>query len=126
VHLIARAKNRTDARTLAILGVPAVRETFGSALDAARQSLEALGMAHEEAVRVAAQFRAHDELMFAKQVEAWNDQEKLIALADQGRNDLQRLLEEEADQGNTPIDPTPAATASAGSIPATTTAPESR
>ena len=43
LKIIVRAHSRTDAYEYVELGVPAVRETFGSALDAAELALRALG-----------------------------------------------------------------------------------
>src|SRR5688572_12119866 len=59
--IIARAHSRTDAYEYMDLGVPVVRETFGSALDAAELSLRALGLGPVAARRVVTQFRRHDD-----------------------------------------------------------------
>jgi glutathione-regulated potassium-efflux system protein KefB len=90
--IVARAHARTDAYDYLDLGVPAVRETFGSALDAAERALRLLGHGPAAAQRVIAQFRRHDEEMMELQAPHRGEVKQLIALNQQGRRDLEKLL----------------------------------
>jgi monovalent cation:proton antiporter-2 (CPA2) family protein len=90
--IVARAHARTDAYEYMDLGVPAVRETFGSALDAAERALRLLGHGPAAAQRVIAQFRRHDEEMMELQAPHRGEVKQLIALNQQGRRDLEKLL----------------------------------
>jgi voltage-gated potassium channel Kch len=90
--VVARAHARTDAYEYMDLGVPAVRETFGSALDAAERALRLLGHGPAAAQRVIAQFRRHDEEMMELQAPHRGEVKQLIALNQQGRRDLEKLL----------------------------------
>lgn len=78
------------------MDVPAVRETFGSALDAAEIALQDLGYAKIAARRVVTSFRRHDEQGLAQQATHRKDTKKLITLAQQNRQDLEQLLATEA------------------------------
>ena len=98
LKLVARARSRTDAFEYLEMGVPAVRETFGSALDAAEASLRALDHGPVAARRVVARFRRHDEDLLAKQAPHRNEVKKLVAVSLQGRQDLDQLLASEAMQ----------------------------
>ena len=98
VAIIARAHSRTDAYEYLDLGVPAVRETFGSALDAAELALRSLGHGPVAARRVITQFRRHDEEMMELQAPHRREVKQLIALNQQGRRDLERLLTAEIHQ----------------------------
>jgi len=96
--IIARARSRSDAFEYVALGVPALRETFGSALDAAEAALIQLGWGALAARRVVRRFRRHDEDMLLRQAPHRGEVKKLIALTQQGREDLMRLLHSEAGQ----------------------------
>jgi monovalent cation:proton antiporter-2 (CPA2) family protein len=96
--IIARAHSRTDAFEYLDLGVPAVRETFGSALDAAEAALRSLGHGPVAARRVITQFRRHDEEMMERQAPMRGEVKQLIALNQQGRSDLEKLLTAEIHQ----------------------------
>jgi glutathione-regulated potassium-efflux system ancillary protein KefC len=96
LKLIVRAHSRSDAFEYHDLGVPAVRETFGSALDAAESALRALDFGPLAARRVVQRFRRHDEEILGEQAAHRGDAKKLITLSQQGRGDLERLLSEEA------------------------------
>jgi voltage-gated potassium channel Kch len=96
--LLARARGRVDAYELARLGVPVVRETFGSALDAGERALRALGHGAYQARTVVHRFREHDEQQFAEQLAAHGDDERLLALAQAGRRELERLLADDRDE----------------------------
>jgi len=94
--ILARAHGRTDAFEYVEMGVPAVRETLGSALDAAQAALRVLGFHPHSAWRIAAQFRRRDEALLAEHAPHRLDQKKLIAVSQQARADLDALLREEA------------------------------
>jgi voltage-gated potassium channel Kch len=96
LKLIVRARSRSDAFEYHELGVPAVRETFGAALDAAEASLRALDFGPVAARRVVARFRRHDEELLADQAPLRNEVKKLVAVTLQGRQDLDQLLSSEA------------------------------
>jgi voltage-gated potassium channel Kch len=95
LRLIVRARSRTDAFEYLELGVPAIRETFGSALEAAEEALRLLDFGPKAAHRVVQQFRRHDEEQMLKQMAVREDDSKLISLNQQGRVDLERLLTNE-------------------------------
>jgi glutathione-regulated potassium-efflux system protein KefB len=97
LKIIARAHSRSDAFEYLELGVPAVREMFGSALDAAELALRALDLGPMAARRVVTRFRRHDEEMLAQQAPHRGETRQLIALQQQGREDLARLLRSEAE-----------------------------
>jgi glutathione-regulated potassium-efflux system protein KefB len=96
LKLIVRARSRTDAFEYHDLGVPAVRETFGSALDASEQALRALDFGPVAARRVVARFRRHDEELLVEQAPHRNEVKRLVAVSLQGRRDLDQLLASEA------------------------------
>ena len=96
LKLIVRARSRSDAFEYADMGVPAVRETFGSALDAAESALHGFGYGRLAARRIITRFRRHDEQGLAQQAKHRKDTKKLITLAQQGRQDLEQLLATEA------------------------------
>ncbi len=95
LKVVVRARSRTDAFDYHDLHVPAVRETFGSALDASELALRALDFGPVAARRVVARFRRHDEELIAEQAAHRDDVKQLIAVSQQGRQDLERLLAEE-------------------------------
>jgi monovalent cation:proton antiporter-2 (CPA2) family protein len=95
LKLIARARGRSDAFEYFEMGVPAVREVFGSALDAAEGALRALDFGPMAARRVVTRFRRHDEEMLAAQAPHRGEVKQLIAMQQQGRDDLERLLKSE-------------------------------
>ena len=99
LKIIARAHARSDAFEYVDLGIPAVRETFGSALDAAEAALRALDFGPMAARRVVTRFKRHDEEMLAQQSPHRGEIKQLIALQQQGREDLERLLASEAASG---------------------------
>jgi monovalent cation:proton antiporter-2 (CPA2) family protein len=92
LKVIVRAYSRTDAFEYHEMGVPAVRETFGSALDCAEAALRALDFGPVLARRTIARFRRHDEEILAEQAEHRDDIKKLITLSQRGRQDLEKLL----------------------------------
>jgi glutathione-regulated potassium-efflux system protein KefB len=98
--IIVRAHSRSDAYDYMDIGVPAVREMLGSALDAAELALRSLGHGPVAARRVITQFRRHDEELMELQAPLRGEVKQLIALNQQGRRDLEKLLTAEIHQRN--------------------------
>ena len=96
VAIVARARSRTDAYEYAAMGVPAVREVFGSAMDAAARVLAALGFGESEVENIVRRFKDYDERQIALNAPHRGDEKKLIALSEQGRRDIAQLLASEA------------------------------
>jgi monovalent cation:proton antiporter-2 (CPA2) family protein len=94
--ILVRAHSRTDAYEYTAMGVPAVREVFGSALEAASRILQTLGFTEARAARVVARFREYDETQIVRNAPHRHDMKKLIALNEQGRLDIAELLGAEA------------------------------
>jgi monovalent cation:proton antiporter-2 (CPA2) family protein len=94
--LVARARSRTDAYEYAALGIPAIREVFGSALEAALRTLAVLGYDKEGAARIVQRFKEYDEDQLERNAAHRNDMTKLIAASEQGRRDIAQLLASEA------------------------------
>jgi glutathione-regulated potassium-efflux system protein KefB len=95
LQVVARAHGRTDAYEYAELGVPAVREVFGSALDTAFRTLRILGFEEDKARRAVERFRDYDETQLVANARHRGDITKLIALSEQGRRDIAALLASE-------------------------------
>ncbi|MFN2644485.1 MAG: NAD-binding protein, partial [Burkholderiales bacterium] len=95
LELLVRAHSRTDAYEYAELGVPAVREMFSSALDAASQLLLRLGYAPDNVQRIVQRFREYDERQIVSGAPHRKDTKKLIELTEQGRRDIAQLLASE-------------------------------
>jgi monovalent cation:proton antiporter-2 (CPA2) family protein len=96
LRIVVRAHSRTDAYEYVALGVPSVRETFGSALDAAGAALQLLGKGAEEAQRAVQQFRSYDEQRLIALAPHRKDEQRLIAFARKERENLNQLLTNEA------------------------------
>ncbi|HTN27726.1 MAG TPA: monovalent cation:proton antiporter-2 (CPA2) family protein [Burkholderiales bacterium] len=95
LQVIVRAHSRTDAYEYVALGVPSVRETFGSALDAASGALQLLGRSIDQAREAVQQFRTLDEQRLVALAPDRNDEQKLIAFARRERENLNQLLTNE-------------------------------
>jgi monovalent cation:proton antiporter-2 (CPA2) family protein len=98
LQLVVRARSRTDAYEYAELGIPAIREVFGSALDATRRGLGMLGYAQGDVARILQRFREYDEAQIPTQAPHRNDLKALIELQQRGRRDIERLLAAEVHQ----------------------------
>ena len=94
--IVVRAHSRTDAYEYAEMGVPAVREVIGSALDAAGRVLGALGYSEKEAESILRRFKEYDEQQIVRNAPHRHDVKTLIALSEQGRRDIAELLAAEA------------------------------
>ena len=104
LKVIARARSRTDAFEYVEMGVPAVREVFGSALDASRRVLLDLGYAKDNVERILERFREYDERQIVEAAPHRHAMGKLIALTEQGRRDIAQLLASEIDQNDSRAD----------------------
>jgi glutathione-regulated potassium-efflux system protein KefB len=93
--VLVRAHDRTDAYEYVELGVPAIRETFGSAVEAGERALEMLGVGAHSAWRFAQWFRRHDEEEIALLAAHRHDQKQLIERTQKARDDLEQLLRDE-------------------------------
>jgi voltage-gated potassium channel Kch len=98
LKIIVRAHSRTDAYEYVALGVPSVRETYGSALDTASGALQLLGRSVEEARQAIQQFRTYDEQRLVALAPHRLDEKKLIDFARKERENLNQLLTNEAAQ----------------------------
>jgi len=97
LKVLARARNRRHAHLLMDRGVDGlVRETFYSSLKLAEESLVALGITPEDAVRAVALFRAHDERNLLDTHAIYRDETQLIQSTQQAIEELMALFE--ADQ----------------------------
>jgi len=94
--IVVRAHSRTDAYEYAEMGVPAVREMLGSALDATGRVLGTLGYSEREVETILRRFREYDEQQISRNAPHRHDVDKLIALSEQGRRDIAELLAAEA------------------------------
>jgi len=93
LKIVARARNVRHVMELVGRGVTAVqRETFESALRSGREALEALGMAPYEARELADLFRRRNVATLAAMQPHFRDEEKLVAIAKSGREELEENL----------------------------------
>jgi len=94
--LVVRARSRTDAYEYAAMGVPAVREVFGSALQATEKVLEAMGYGKQQTRHILERFRDYDERQIQENAPHRHDLTRLVAASEQGRRDIAQLLAAEA------------------------------
>ncbi len=102
--VIARARSRSDAFEFHGQGVAFVRETFRSSLEAGELALKQLGFGAYAARRAAEQFRRHDEALLARAAAHRGDIKKLIAVMQQGREDLSVVMASETLRGDATSD----------------------
>ena len=101
LQIVARARNVTHYYKLRQLGVTLIeRETFESALMSARSVLEALGWQPHTARQLALRFRKHNLELLLQMAPHLGDEQKLIALAKQGRQQLEELWAAERAQAS--------------------------
>jgi len=98
--LVARARNVSHYYQLKALGVALIeRETLDSALMSARSVLELMGWERHAARNQALRFRAHSIDLMERMAPHFGDEGKLIALAKQGRAQLEaQWAQERAEQ----------------------------
>jgi len=94
--IVVRARSRTDAYEYAEIGVPAVREVFGSALHAAARVLRSLDFSAPETERIVKRFKEYDESQIVQSAPHRHDVKALVELSEQGRRDIAELLAAEA------------------------------
>ncbi len=94
--IVARARNVSHYYQLRNLGIEAVeRETFESALQSGRSALEALGIEAGQAHTLALRFRQHNIELVEQMRHHFGDEQKLIAIAQQGRQQLEEQFARE-------------------------------
>ena len=99
LQIVARARNVTHWYALRNLGVTQIeRETFESALLSGNAALQALGHTADAAIAITQTFRAHNLEMMETMRPHHGDQTKLIALAKQGRAQLEQMLAQDRAQ----------------------------
>jgi voltage-gated potassium channel Kch len=101
VPIIVRARSRTDTFDFRDLGLHAIRETFYSSLEAARQALVALGESSAAAANIIKHFERHDLKQLEATLKVRGDKEAVLNISEQGRQDLKALLMAERN-GNAP------------------------
>lgn len=98
VPVVVRARSRTDAFELRERGLAPIRETFHSSLEAARQSLLALGETPDRAATIVRHFESHDMSLLDAALKVRGDREALLSITQRGREDLKALLAVERDE----------------------------
>ncbi|MBP6900955.1 MAG: glutathione-regulated potassium-efflux system protein KefC [Burkholderiaceae bacterium] len=94
--IVARARNVTHYLRLRALGITEVeRETLDAALASGRSVLERLGWHPHEARQQAQRFRRHNIELVEQMAPHLGDEGRLIAVARQGREQLERLWAQE-------------------------------
>ena len=97
--IIARARNVTHYYGLRERGVTLIeRETLDSALMSARSVLETLGWERHQARNLALRFRRHSIELLEEMALHRTDEAKLIAVAKQGRQQLEQLWAKEREE----------------------------
>lgn len=94
--IVARARNVSHYYQLRNLGIEAVeRETFDSALMSGRSALEVLGLERHQARTLALRFRRHNLALVEQMRQHFGDEQQLIAIAQQGRQQLEEQFARE-------------------------------
>jgi glutathione-regulated potassium-efflux system ancillary protein KefC len=100
LSIVARARNVSHFYRLRQLGVTLIeRETLDSALMSGRSVLEALGWQPHTARTQALRFRQHNVELVEQMAPHLGDEQKLIALAKAGRQQLEQLWAQERADG---------------------------
>ncbi len=96
LRIVARARNRQHAYALLGAGVDQViRETFAGSVEAARITLEELGIAHSEARRAVDRFASYDEAMIRKTYGMRDDEKALIESAKKYATELEQIFKDD-------------------------------
>ena len=99
LQIVARARDVTHWNKLRERGVMRVqREVFESSLLSARSVLELLGQESADVQQTIARFRQHNLDLFEKMYPHFKDRNKLIAVAKQGRLQLEEQMAQERAQ----------------------------
>lgn len=102
LSVVARARNVTHYYRLRQLGVTAIeRETLDASLMSGRRVLELMGWQPHSARNQALRFRAHNIELLEQMAPHLGDEQKLIALSKQGRQQLETMwAQERAEQAD--------------------------
>ena len=96
--IYARARDRIHVHKLMDLGVTIIeRETFLSALELTSQLLRGLGLKPDEAKRLIATFKQHDENRLYHDYEHYTDHEKMRANAQTAAVELEELFAQDVE-----------------------------
>ena len=96
LSVVARARNVTHYYRLRQLGVHHIeRETLDASLMSVRQVLELMGWQRHSARNQALRFRAHNIELLEQMAPHLGDEQKLIALSKQGRQQLETMWAQE-------------------------------
>jgi glutathione-regulated potassium-efflux system ancillary protein KefC len=96
LKLVARARDVTHWNALRDRGVTELdRELFESSLSTGQRVLQALGLSADEALTVAQRFKQHNTQLLADMYPHHKDRSKLIAVARQGRQQLEEQMARE-------------------------------
>ena len=99
LQIVARARNVTHYYRLRKLGVTLIeREVLDASLMSGRQVLQLMGWQPHEARNQALRFRAHTIDLIEQMAPHLGDEQKLIALAKQGRQQLETMWAQERQQ----------------------------
>jgi glutathione-regulated potassium-efflux system ancillary protein KefC len=102
LQIVARARNVSHVYALHQLGVTLIeRETLDSALMSARSVLELMGWQPHAARTRALQFRQHSVDLMYQMAPHFGDESKLIAVAKQGRAQLEETWARDHAQNKT-------------------------
>lgn len=96
VKIIARARNRFHAYKLMDLGIESpIRETLHGSIVLSEMALTELGVAGDEAARIARLFAEHDAEQLRRQQAVYQDEAQLVASVLQAREELRTLFEQD-------------------------------
>jgi glutathione-regulated potassium-efflux system protein KefB len=93
IKVIARARDRSDARFLRSLGAVPVREAFFSSMEMGRETLLTLGFESAQVDVRMQRFRQHDEDLLDAQYEVRGDEAAIMQTAREARTELETLFE---------------------------------
>lgn len=93
IVVIARAHNRVDYLKLKTAGAKAVvREIFPAGLEAAQETLKAIGFSDSQAIEATSVFKQHDLDLLEQTKEIQGDTDKIIELGIKGRAELEEIF----------------------------------
>jgi glutathione-regulated potassium-efflux system ancillary protein KefC len=106
LKILARARNVSHYYDLLDRGVTVIeRETFESALQLGRRTLQELGYGAYQARQAAMKFRAHNLKSLMDVYPYYKDQKQLVSMSAQARDELEAMFARDADAvGNVQID----------------------
>jgi glutathione-regulated potassium-efflux system ancillary protein KefC len=91
--ILARARNVTHVYQLRDRGVTIIeRETFEAALHLGEQAMQQLGFSADKARQATQKFRAHNIKSLDDVYPVYKDQEKLVSLSKQARDELEEMF----------------------------------